>query len=100
MLQVFPILSETGVKVERFVPRDRYDPSTVSPSSTRVLGQSLLPGSILALFSDVAALSIIARSIETSLPITALSPIIVDFMEQFSSEDCVLERDSGVEARP
>src|SRR6266852_2681059 len=41
-------------------------PSTVSPSSTRVLGQSLLPVSILALF-----------------PMLQPSPIIVELMEQF-----------------
>src|SRR6266700_2494233 len=58
-------------------------PSTVSPSSTVVLGQSLLPGRIFALFPMLQPCPIMALSMDTSLPITALSPIIVDFMEQF-----------------
>src|SRR6266480_2367013 len=58
-------------------------PSTVSPSSTLVLGQSLLPGRIFALFPMLHPCPIIDLSIDTSLPMTALSPIIVDFMEQF-----------------
>src|SRR6267143_2211680 len=55
----------------------------MSPSSTRVLGQSLLPARILALFPMLQPCPIIALSIDTSLPMTALSPIIVDFIEQF-----------------
>src|SRR5437879_8825816 len=58
-------------------------PSTVSPSSTLEFGQSLLPGRILALFRLLQPCPIIAQSIDTSLPLPALSPTIVDFMEQF-----------------
>src|SRR5438046_5442848 len=58
-------------------------PSTVSPSSTLVLGQSLLPGRIFALFPMLHPCPIIDLSIDTSLPMTALSPLIVDLMEQF-----------------
>src|SRR5947208_14360809 len=58
-------------------------PSTVSPSSTLVLGQSLLPGRIFALFPMLHPCPIIDLSIDRSLPMAALSPLIADFMEQF-----------------
>jgi len=92
MLQVFRVLSETGVKVERFVPRTRYDPVNCVALFDSGVGPELASRSILALFPMLQPCPIIARSIETSLPILPFRRLLLILWSSFV-RNCVLERD-------